>query len=93
MQQMGFPPAEIARELATVPDGDFLVLEEAFPAFVLFTMAPWRLSLWNGARLGLDWAQAESLARALGVPWDAATITDLKTMENAVLALDSERQR
>lgn len=36
-------------------------------------------------RTGLDYVRAESAARALGVEWNAATLSDLRIMEAAAI--------
>jgi hypothetical protein len=41
----------------------------------------------------LDWPQAESLARALAVPWNAETLDDLTALEAGALEAVRDRRR
>ncbi len=72
-------------------NADVLVFEDAWPVFRLFSRMPWRRSLWDGSLLGVDWPQAESLARALGIVWDAQTVDDLLALESG--AMEAARNR
>ena len=92
LRQAGFGEAEIAAQVANAPSG-VPILEEAWAAFCLFVRAPWRRSLWDGTPVGLDWPQAESLARALAVPWNAETLDDLTALEAGALEAVRDRRR